>query len=70
MADFMGSDDDTRESTSVLDDGYAVDFLKAFVNDTGPSDVGKSGGAVRTAAAFTTSAHVELGYCDGNVVNG
>lgn len=42
MADFMGSDDDTRESTSVLDDGYAVDFLKAFVNDTGPSDVGKS----------------------------
>lgn len=38
----MGSDDDTRESTSVLDDGYAVDFLKAFVNDAGPSDVGKS----------------------------
>jgi len=42
MADFVSSDDDTGESTRVLDDGYAVDFLEALVNDTGSSNVGKS----------------------------
>lgn len=42
MADFVSGDDDARESTSVLDDGYTVDFLEAFVNDTGSSDVSES----------------------------
>ena len=42
MADFVSGDDDAGEPASVLDDGYAVDFLKTLVNDTGSSDVGKS----------------------------
>lgn len=42
MADFVSSDDDAGESTGVLDDGYAVDFLETLVNDTGSSNVGKS----------------------------
>ena len=42
MADFVSSDDDARESTGVLNDGYTVDFLETLVNDAGSSDVGKS----------------------------
>lgn len=42
MTDFVSGDDDTRESTGVLDDGHTVDFLETLVNDTGSSDVRKS----------------------------
>lgn len=53
MPDFMCSNDDTAEATSVLDDGHAVDLLQAFVDHARASDIGEawwrsSGGGQRT----------------------
>lgn len=42
MADFVSGDNDSGEAASILNDGYAVDFLETLVDDTGSTDVGES----------------------------
>jgi hypothetical protein len=42
MADFVSGNDDARETTSVLDDGDAVNLLQTLVNNACSTDVGKS----------------------------
>ena len=42
MADFVSGNDDARETTSVLDDGDAVNLLQTLVNNASSTDVGKS----------------------------
>ena len=42
MADFMSSDDNSRETAGVFDDGHAVDFLQTLVDDASSADVCES----------------------------
>lgn len=58
----MSSDDDTAESTGVLDDRHRVHLLQSLVHHASAADIGETGGASITAATFVpTSAHVQLG---------
>jgi hypothetical protein len=42
MSDFMSCDDDSAETTGVLDDGDTVDFLEAFVNYASSTNISES----------------------------
>ena len=42
MADFVSGDDDAGESAGVLDDGNAVDFLEALIDNARSSDVSET----------------------------
>lgn len=42
MAHLVSSDDDTAESTGILDDGDRIHLLQTLIYDTCPADVGES----------------------------
>ena len=60
MSQLVSGDDDSGESTSVLDDSHAVHLLQTFVDDAGAADVSESGRAAVTLAVTTLPAtHVK-----------
>ena len=60
MSQFMSSDNDSRKTSCIFDNGDRVDFLKTFINDTCSTDVCESCSSAITFAitAFTTT-HVQ-----------
>lgn len=52
MAHLVRSDDDTAESTGVLDDGDRIHLLQTLIHDARPANVGESCTQRRSFNAF------------------
>ena len=60
MSQFMSSDNDSRKTSCIFDNGDRVDFLKTFINDASAADVCESCSAAITFAITTfASTHVQ-----------
>lgn len=55
MPDFVSGDNDAAEAAGVLDDGHAVDLLKALVHDARASDISEACDRRRGAGGRTES---------------
>jgi len=60
VAEFVSSDDDSREASRVLHYGHRIDLFQALVHDASATYVSESGGAsVAFSVPRFTTAHVQ-----------